>query len=131
MDSPRDAQPLRPFELGFAGTHLRRRLVDAVLCGAKTATSSLREEYEPNTEATLPRAGDRCALLGDGDEPVGTVEVTGIVVLPLSAVDLQFAIDEGEGFTSVAEWRTAHVRFWAPREVDDDTLIVCERFRLV
>jgi uncharacterized protein YhfF len=56
-------------------------------------------------------------------------------------VDLQFAIDEGEGFSSVAEWRAAHERFWtsAPMrellgedpEITDDTLVVTERFRLV
>ena len=43
---------------------------------------------------------------------------------------------------SVADWRAAHERFWGPnadREaagaqpltIDDDTLVVCERFRLV
>jgi uncharacterized protein YhfF len=59
------------------------------------------------------------------------VEVTEVSVLPLSRVDLQFAIDEGEGFTSLAEWREAHLRFWAPREVNDSTLVICERFRLL
>ena len=55
-------------------------------------------------------------------------------------VDEQFAIDEGEGFESVADWRAAHERFWGSDDylravgvvdVDDDTLVVCERFRLV
>jgi uncharacterized protein YhfF len=31
----------------------------------------------------------------------------------------------------VADWRQAHERFWAGHEVDDDTLVVAERFRLV
>ena len=131
MHAPRDADPLRPFELGFARTDLRRRLVDAVLRGEKTATSSLREEYAPHSDQPLPRAGDRGALVDFSDEPVGVVEVTEVSVLPLASVDLQFAIDEGEGFTSVAEWREAHVRFWTPREVHESTLIVCERFRLL
>ena len=57
-------------------------------------------------------------------------------------VDLQFAIDEGEGFETVADWREAHVRFFTspemvtelgepPVEIDDDTLVVCTRFRVV
>lgn len=57
-------------------------------------------------------------------------------------VDLQFALDEGEEFTSVADWRAAHERFWHSSEmqavlgppelrVTDETLIVAERFRLV
>jgi uncharacterized protein YhfF len=31
----------------------------------------------------------------------------------------------------VDDWRRAHEEFWADREVDDDTLIVAERFRIV
>jgi uncharacterized protein YhfF len=59
-------------------------------------------------------------------------------------VDLQFAIDEGEGFESVAAWRDAHEDFWngyldeiragigdPAFALTDDTLVVCERFRLV
>lgn len=46
-------------------------------------------------------------------------------------VDLPFALDEGEGFDTVADWRRAHENFWADRRIDADTLIVAERFRLV
>ena len=57
-------------------------------------------------------------------------------------VDLAFAVDEGEGFTSVAEWREAHVAFFTSAEmtaalgdptvtIDDDTLVVCTHFRVV
>ena len=52
-------------------------------------------------------------------------------VLRAADVDLSFAVDEGEGFETVADWRYAHENFWADHEVDDDTLIVAERFRLV
>jgi len=31
----------------------------------------------------------------------------------------------------VAGWRQAHEEFWADEEIDDDTLIVAERFRVV
>ena len=37
----------------------------------------------------------------------------------------------GEGFESVEDWRRAHGRFWAEHDIDDDTLIVAERFRLI
>ncbi len=51
-------------------------------------------------------------------------------------------MDEGEGYTSVAEWRAGHERFWHSEEmrsaledpeftVTDDTPAVLERFRLV
>lgn len=50
--------------------------------------------------------------------------------------------DEGEGHTSVAEWRAGHEVFWHGEEmrealgdplftVDDGTMIVAERFRVV
>lgn len=76
------------------------------------------------------------------ERPVAVVEVTGVRVVRPAEVELRHALDEGEGYGSVAEWRAAHERFWhgAPvREavggpaytVDDDTRVVAERFRVV
>ncbi len=126
-----DPAPLPPYQLGFPGTHLRRRLVDAVLRGEKTATASLREMYKPHTSDPLPRAGERFALVGYSDERCGIVEVTQVEVMALDEVGLQFAIDEGEGFASVEDWRAAGLRYWGPHGVSRSTLVVCERFRLV
>jgi uncharacterized protein YhfF len=122
---------LAPFELGSAGTDLRRTLVAAVLDGRKTSTAGLRSDHEPFTADPLPRAGDRFLLLDADDRGVGIVETTEVRVVPAGEIDLGFAIDEGEGFESVADWRAAHERFWAGRAIDDDTLVVAERFRLV
>jgi uncharacterized protein YhfF len=127
------AETPRPFELGFRGTALRRRLVGAVLRGEKTATSSLREHYRPFADEALPQVHERGVLLGEDDEPAGVVETTEVRVLPAGQVDLAFARAEGEGFESVAAWRAAHERFWSAQghTVTDDTLVVCERFQLV
>jgi uncharacterized protein YhfF len=126
---------LRPFELGDRGTDLRRKLVEAVLRGHKTATSSLRQEYHPYTTELLPQVGEQFLLVGYDDEPLGVVETTELRILAVGDVDLQFARDEGEGFASVGEWRAAHARFWSKRglvaTLTNDTLVVCERFRLV
>ena len=116
---------LPPFELGYARTELRRSLVEAVLAGQKTATAGLAESGEPEDEP-----GERYALLGYDDEPVGVVEVTDARVIPASDVDEQFARDEGEGFESVEDWRAAHERFFE-QTIDDDTEVVAVRFRLV
>ena len=59
------------------------------------------------------------------------METTDVRVVRAADVDLAFAVDEGEGFETVADWRSAHEGFWAQHEIDDDTLIVAERFRLV
>jgi uncharacterized protein YhfF len=122
---------LPPFQLGHARTDLRRRLVDAVLRGEKTATASLRIEYAPHSDERLSEPGDLGLLVGFDDEPVAIVETTEVRVLRAGDVDLDFARDEGEGFETVADWREAHERFWAGHEIDDDTLVVAERFRLV
>ena len=70
------------------------------------------------------------------------IETTSIELRRLGEVDLAFAKEAGEGFETVAAWREAHVSFVEspelaailgdpPVRVDDDTLVVCERFRLV
>jgi len=122
---------LPPMGLGYPGTPLREELVAAVLRGAKTATAGLAEEFAPLTHEPLPGAGDRWALLGTSDEPVAIVETTEVRLVPAGEVDLQFALNEGEGFESVADWRAAHERFWSERGLNDDSLIVCERFRVL
>src|SRR5216684_344946 len=118
-------------ELGHRGTELRRKLVAAVLRGEKIATASLRDEYAPDTNEPLPQPGESFLLLGYDDEPLGVVRTTELQVVRAADVDLQFARDEGEGFETVEQWRSAHQRFWSELEIADDTLIVCERFTLV
>lgn len=120
---------------------LRDALVASILAGTKTATAGLLVEYEREGEP-LPKVGDRAVVVDSGGRPVALIETTQVRVVRVSDVDLQFAIDEGEGFESVADWRAAHERFWSseemrealgepPVEVTDDTQIVAERFRLV
>ena len=127
-------------EFAFPGP-LRDQLVAAILSGAKTSTSSLMVGYERENEA-LPEVGQRSAVLDSGGRRVAAIEVTEVRVVRLADVDLQHALDEGEGYESVAQWRSGHERFWHSAEVraemgnpnftvDDDTLVVAERFRLV
>jgi len=137
------SQQLRPAEFGFARTDLRRRLVEAILRGEKTSTSGLVSDYERDGDA-LPAVGERFRLIDERDREVGIIETTEVRVTTIGAVDLQFAIDEGEGYTSVAEWRASHERFWLSYADEtrawlgdpewrptDETPIVCERFCLV
>ena len=83
---------LPPMELGYAGTELRRELVEAVLRGDKTATAGL------HGEDVLAKAGERWLLLDFDDKPVAVVETTEVRVVRAGDVDLDFARDEGEGF---------------------------------
>jgi uncharacterized protein YhfF len=133
-------EPLPPFLLAFPGP-LRDRLVAAVLSGEKVSTTGLLAEYEAERE-DLPPVGERSMVIDSAGREVAVIEITEVRILRLGEVDLQHALDEGEGYTSVAAWRTAHERFWHSAEmreglgdprftVDDDTLVVAERFRVV
>ncbi|MEU6486998.1 ASCH domain-containing protein [Streptomyces sp. NPDC046887] len=137
---PFDTAALPPYLLGFPGP-LREQLVAAVLAGEKTSTTGLVAEYEAEGEP-LPRPGDRSVLVDSADRAVAVVEVTGVRVLPLGQVDLRHALDEGEGYATVAQWRAAHEEFWHSEPVrtavgdpqftvDDTTLVIAERFRVV
>jgi uncharacterized protein YhfF len=131
---------LQPAEFAFPGP-LRDQLVAAILSGAKTSTSSLMLEYERGNER-LPEVGQLSAVLDSAGGRVAVIEVTEVRIVRLADVDLQHALDEGEGFESVEQWRSGHERFWRSAEVraeigdpdftvDDDTLVVAERFRLL
>ncbi|MGX1302071.1 uncharacterized protein YhfF [Streptomyces albogriseolus] len=135
-----DVTSLPRAEFAFPGP-LRDRLVAAILDGSKTATAALVAEYEHEGEP-LPEVGDRSVVVDSDDRPVAVVEVTGVRVVPLARVDLAHAVDEGEGYTGVAEWRAGHERFWGSAQmraaledpdfvVDDTTPVVLERFRVV
>jgi uncharacterized protein YhfF len=133
-------EPLKPYLLAYPGP-LRDQLVAAVLSGQKVSTTGLLAEYDAETEE-LPPVGERSALIDSDGREVAVIELTEVRVLRLGEVDLQHALDEGEGYASVAEWRAGHEAFWHGDEmrealgepgfvVDDETLVVAERFRVV
>jgi uncharacterized protein YhfF len=125
-------------EFAFPGP-LRDRLVAAILSGAKTTTTGLLGDYE---HEPLPQPGERSAVVNSAGDRVAVIEVTDVQVIRLADVTLRHALDEGEGFESVRQWRAGHETFWHSSQlrealgdpgftVNDDTLVVLERFRLV
>ncbi|MEV0258791.1 ASCH domain-containing protein [Streptomyces sp. NPDC050732] len=133
-------EPLPKAEFAFPGP-LRDQLVAAILDGSKTSTTGLLTGYERDGDP-LPAVGERAAVVDSGARPVAVIEVTDVRVVPLGDVDLAHAVDEGEGFGTVAQWRAGHEEFWHSAEVrawlgdpgytvDDATPLVLERFRLV
>jgi len=127
-------------EFAFPGP-LRDKLVAAIVAGTKTTTTGLVLDYENDLEP-LPHPGQRKVVVDSDGHPVAVIETTAVRVLRLAEVDLPHALGEGEGYTSIEEWRAAHERFWHAEEmraalgdseftVDDDTLVVAEEFRLV
>ncbi|MFI6843256.1 ASCH domain-containing protein [Kitasatospora sp. NBC_00085] len=130
---------MRVEEFAFPGP-LRDQLVAAVLSGAKTSTAGLLADYE-HAGDPLPQVGVHSAVIDSDGRVVAVTETTDVRVVPLAEVDLQHALDEGEGYRTVAEWRAGHERFWQSEQmraflgdpeftVGDATPVVLERFRL-
>ncbi|MFE3635041.1 ASCH domain-containing protein [Streptomyces sp. NPDC059168] len=130
---------LPTLELAFPGPE-RDEGVAAILSGRKTALTGLLEIYEHAGEA-VPVAGQRFAVLDSEGSPAVTIELVEVRVIPMKEIDDDFARAEGRGYSDVAAWRAAHEEFFrgdGVREylghapvVDDGTLVVAERFRVV
>lgn len=135
-----DAEALPPAEFAFPGP-LRDRLVAAILAGTKTSTTGLVADYR-HCGDPLPEVGDRSALVDSDGRRLAVLEVTEVRVVPLADVDLPHVVDEGEGHTTVGQWRADHESFWHSPQmraamddpdftVDDATPVVLERFRVL
>ena len=135
---PADDLPVAEF--AFPGP-LRGQLVAAILAGEKTTTTGLVADYE-HEDDPLPAPGLRQVVVDSAGRGVAIIETTAVRVIRLADVDLDHALGEGEGFTSVAQWRAGHEQFWHSAEmrqalgdptfmVGDDTLVVVQEFRLV
>lgn len=119
---------------------LRDRLVALVVSGHKRATTGLLAEYQLENQH-LPQVGDRFRVIDSAGEVVGVIETAEVSIARLADVPVTHARDEGEGHATVADWRRDHETFWRSGDfravfsetfiVDDDTLVVLERFRLV
>jgi uncharacterized protein YhfF len=135
---PADDLPVAEF--GFPGP-LRDQLVAAILAGEKTTTTGLVADYEHGNDQ-LPSPGLRQVVVDSAGSPVAVIETTAVRVMRLADVDLNHALGEGEGYTSVVEWQAVHEQFWHSAEmrqalgdptftVGDDTLVVAQEFRLI
>ena len=141
MPLPVDLRDLPAWGFAFPGP-LRDELTALALAGTKTTTAGLFAELEADGEA-LVAPGDREILLDSDERPVAVIETVDCRVVRLADVDDRHAIDEGEGYADAAAFRISHERFWngylddlrarlGPGfSIDDDTLVVLQRFRVV
>lgn len=127
-------------EFAFPGP-LRDQLVAAILDESKTSTTTTLIEYEIEQEE-LPVIGQREVVVDSYGKGVAIIETSEVRHCRLADVDLQHVLDEGEGDTTVAQWRAGHEQFWHSVEmrnamgdpdftVDDNTVLVLQRFKLI
>jgi uncharacterized protein YhfF len=132
------ADDLPVLELAFPGPE-RDTGVAAILAGTKTAMTGLLQIYEQAGEP-VPQPGQRFSLIDSAGQQAAVIEFTEVDAVPISTVDDEYAHAEGRGYADAAEWRAAHEDFFrregtalfgTPPVIDDGTLVVTERFRVV
>jgi uncharacterized protein YhfF len=114
--------------------------VAAILADEKTALTGLLQIHEHAGEP-VPQPGQRFSVVDSAGQPAAVIELTEVSVVPISVVDNEYARAEGRGYADAGEWRKAHEDFFrsegvakflgAVPVIDDDTLVVTERFRLI
>jgi uncharacterized protein YhfF len=137
-----ELESLPAWGFAFPGP-LRDELTRLALEGTKTTTAGLHVEVELGDDA-LPVIGAQEVLLDSDERPVALIETVDCRIVRLADVDDRHAIDEGEGYADAHEFRVAHERFWNGYideirdrlgdpgfALDDDTLVVLQRFRIV
>jgi uncharacterized protein YhfF len=132
-------EDLPVIELAAPGP-LRDSGVAAILAGRKTAMTGLPQLHE-HAGDPVAEAGQRFVVLDSDGQPAAVIEVTEVRVVPISTVGDEYAHAEGRGYADAAQWRTAHEEFFRSEpvasflgsvpEIDDDTLVITTRFRLV
>jgi uncharacterized protein YhfF len=133
------AEELPVLELAFPGPE-RDSGVAAILDGRKTALTGLLRIHEHAGEP-VPEPGQRFCVVDSAGEPAAVIELTEVRVVPISSVGDDYAHAEGRGYADAAQWRKAHEDFFRGEgvaeflgeipEINDDTLVVTERFRLI
>ncbi|MFC5729863.1 MULTISPECIES: ASCH domain-containing protein [Nocardioides] len=110
-------------------------LLELVLAGSKTATSSALWDYETTGEP-LPERGSLGILVDGAGRPRALVVTTEVQVVRFDEVDAEHARLEGEGDLSLEHWRKVHERFFTEHAEHDrgfspDMPIVLERFEVI
>lgn len=128
-------EPDGPYQAGaFAEEHpaVATELGALVVAGRKRATAGLLAEYLEEREP-LPDVGTRFVVLDGRGAPLCVIRTTSVEVRRWADVDEAFAWDEGENDRTLEGWRAAHTWYFASvgRPVDDETLLVLERFEAI
>lgn len=115
---------------------LADELAKLVIMGTKTATASAYELYEIE-KSPLPPVGGFNIILDANQNAVCITQTTNVSICRFKDVSADHAYKEGEGNRSLDYWRKVHKRAFETEfkslniEVTDETLVVCEEFKVV
>ena len=90
---------------------LAEKLLDAVLAGDKSATSSALWDYDEEG-APLPVVGELSILLDGENHPRALIRTTSVETTAFEEVDEDFAAAEGEGDRTLESWRKGHEAYF-------------------
>ncbi|MHA2248859.1 MAG: ASCH domain-containing protein [Candidatus Kariarchaeaceae archaeon] len=116
---------------------LADELVQLVIDGKKTTTAgSILEQKHYNWQIGEP--GDLIIVLDGKESPKAVIEFIEVKVIKFNEMnDVQFAIDEGEGFDTLEIWREVHLRYFSRaldkfgKKASEDMEIICMRFKCI
>lgn len=122
----------KPEAWSFGNTpQMADELVQLVLEGKKTATSSLLSVYKKGLEP-MPVLGSYQIILDGKNIPRCVIYLTETFIKKFSEMTEKHAFEEGEGDRSLTYWTEVHKKFFASYpDFTNDSEILCERFKLV
>jgi uncharacterized protein YhfF len=129
-------QPAVPYAsvvtFSFGGSAaMADELLALVLAGRKTATCGALRDF-PEGSPDRPVVGRRDVVLDGQGRRAAVIETVEVTVRRFDEVDEAFAYDEGEGFRTLADWRSGHQGYFERNGgFSPDMDLICERFRLV
>jgi uncharacterized protein YhfF len=107
-----------------------------ILCGEKTATSSLLWDYTESGKP-LPYVGAFSVLENGRRNPVCVIETTWVEIIPFDKVDAKFAHEYSESDGTLEGWRQMFWEYYVDdclkkgRKMSREAPLVCERFRVI
>jgi uncharacterized protein YhfF len=122
---------------GFGDSpQLKDELLELVLVGKKTGTTSLLKENEAEGWPE-PYVGAYNVILDGAGKPRLVIETLSVEKCRFIDVSADHAQSEGEGDLSLEGWRREHRKYWARTgkqlgfTLSDDDLVIVERFRVI
>lgn len=110
-------------------------LVNLVLSGEKTGTSSLNKAYEPGEEK--PKINDYSIITNFNGDAKCIIKTIEIKTLPFDEITKEMAYLEGEGDKSLEYWREVHRDFFSnycnsvSKIFSEKDLVIYEHFEVV